>query len=307
MFAGGIHDALSGALVSLMAADLAERGAEVGVLMGTAYLFTEEAVAAGAIVPQYQQLAIEAKATAILETAPGHATRCLDTAFATSFETERERLVAAGMAGQEVWTQLERLNVGRLRIASKGLTRTADSPELKTVDEQGQREQGLYMIGEVAGLRDRKTTIETLHTELSGGSRALLEERATAYEEDTQPEKASNEPIAIIGMACIYPDAPNAAQFWANIVEGKNAIREVPKARWDIDIYYDPEATDGSKTPCKWGDFLVRRPSTRSNTVYRQSHSHPLNRSSYSAYRSPETRSQTPVTFSGTLIASIPL
>ena len=57
-------------------------------------------------------------------------------------------------------------------------------------------------------------------------------------------------------MACIYPDAPNADQFWANIVEGKNSVREVPKARWDIDIYYDPDATDGSKTPCKWGGFL---------------------------------------------------
>ena len=42
LFAGGIHDALSGAAVSVLAAPLARLGVHVGVLMGTAYLFTKE-------------------------------------------------------------------------------------------------------------------------------------------------------------------------------------------------------------------------------------------------------------------------
>ena len=50
VFAAGIHDALSAAMVSVIAAPLAERGVRIGVLLGTAYLFTEEAVASGAIV-----------------------------------------------------------------------------------------------------------------------------------------------------------------------------------------------------------------------------------------------------------------
>src|SRR5690606_14863541 len=40
LFAGGIHDSLSAAFVSVMAAPLAVRGARIGVLMGTAYLYT---------------------------------------------------------------------------------------------------------------------------------------------------------------------------------------------------------------------------------------------------------------------------
>ncbi|MCA9069503.1 MAG: nitronate monooxygenase, partial [Planctomycetaceae bacterium] len=44
VFAGGIHDAASTAAVSALAAPLAEKGVAVGVLMGTAYLFTKEAV-----------------------------------------------------------------------------------------------------------------------------------------------------------------------------------------------------------------------------------------------------------------------
>ncbi|MGH3999062.1 MAG: nitronate monooxygenase, partial [Pseudonocardiaceae bacterium] len=46
LFAGGIHDARSAAMVAAMAATLAERGVRIGVLLGTAYLFTEEAVTA---------------------------------------------------------------------------------------------------------------------------------------------------------------------------------------------------------------------------------------------------------------------
>ncbi|MEZ5205169.1 MAG: hypothetical protein R2701_12545 [Acidimicrobiales bacterium] len=46
LFAGGVHDARSAAMVSVAAATLAAKGAKVGALMGTGYLFTEEAVAA---------------------------------------------------------------------------------------------------------------------------------------------------------------------------------------------------------------------------------------------------------------------
>ena len=50
LFAGGIHDRLSAAMVAAMAAPLAARGVKVGVLMGTAYLFTEEAVSSASAV-----------------------------------------------------------------------------------------------------------------------------------------------------------------------------------------------------------------------------------------------------------------
>ncbi|MDT5023705.1 MAG: hypothetical protein QOE61_131, partial [Micromonosporaceae bacterium] len=43
-FAGGVHDSRSAAMVAALAAPLTARGVRIGVLMGTAYLFTEEAV-----------------------------------------------------------------------------------------------------------------------------------------------------------------------------------------------------------------------------------------------------------------------
>jgi len=123
LFAGGIHDARSASMVSALAGPLADRGAAVGVLMGTAYLFTEEAVATGAIQPLFQSQALAAENTALLETAPGHATRCLPSPFVGSFADTRESLAAQGVPKREIWQRLEDLNVGRLRIASKGLRR----------------------------------------------------------------------------------------------------------------------------------------------------------------------------------------
>jgi NAD(P)H-dependent flavin oxidoreductase YrpB (nitropropane dioxygenase family) len=97
LFAGGIHDARSAAMVAAMAAPLSARGAKIGVLMGTAYLFTEEAVSAGAIEPEFQTQALRCEQTVLLETAPGHATRCAETEFVRAFRAERRRLEAEGL------------------------------------------------------------------------------------------------------------------------------------------------------------------------------------------------------------------
>jgi NAD(P)H-dependent flavin oxidoreductase YrpB (nitropropane dioxygenase family) len=97
-FAGGIHDAFSSAFIAIMAAPLAAKGVKVGVLMGTAYLYTKEAVITGAIQDKFQEQALQAKDTVLLETAPGHETRCLNTAFADFFSTEKAKLQKAGVS-----------------------------------------------------------------------------------------------------------------------------------------------------------------------------------------------------------------
>src|SRR6478609_7102945 len=46
----------------------------------------------------------------------------------------------------------------------------------------------------------------------------------------------SPEPIAIIGMACLFPQAPDLTSFWQNIVAGVDAVCE-PTAAWDAPRY----------------------------------------------------------------------
>lgn len=271
LFAGGIHDARSAAMAAAAAAPLAERGARIGVLMGTAYLFTEEAVAAGAVLPRFQRAALECADTVLLHTAPGHATRCAVTPYVDTFEATRQRLAEGGAEPREVWEELERLNLGRLRIASKGLRRGADGSGLEPVSEEQQQSEGLFMLGQAATLRSGTTTIAALHTEVTEGATELLKQRAQELAgpdpedgtADATAGAARPEPldVAVVGMACAYPGAPDLPAYWARILDGSDAVTEVPAERWDQALHYDPDpARAGERTPSRWGGFLGPMP-----------------------------------------------
>ncbi len=111
-FAGGVHDERSAAMVAALAAPLTARGAAVGVLMGTAYLFTEEAVTRGTVQPLFQEQVVRATRTALLETAPGHATRCIPSPFSDNYLLFEAELREQGVPDRQIWEKLERLNVG---------------------------------------------------------------------------------------------------------------------------------------------------------------------------------------------------
>ncbi len=62
--------------------------------------------------------------------------------------------------------------------------------------------------------------------------------------------------IAIIGLGCIFPDAPNVDVFWENLKRGHSSIREVPPNRWDPELYWDADRSALDKTYAKIGAFL---------------------------------------------------
>jgi acyl transferase domain-containing protein/NAD(P)H-dependent flavin oxidoreductase YrpB (nitropropane dioxygenase family) len=264
VFAGGIHDALSAAMVSAIAAPLSRVGVRVGALMGTAYLFTEEAVTSGAIVETFQQEALECSTTVLLESGPGHATRCADTAFCDTFRRTRRELVASGRTGDELRLELESLNLGRLRVASKGIRRAADGEAAAGHVEVGveeQRQAGMYMIGQVAALRSRVCRVADLHRDVSEGSVRLLAELPSPTADAPAPTAASlHADVAIIGLGCLLPDAPDVRTLWQNVLRSHDAIREIPKDRFDSDRYYDPDRKKADKIYSKWGGFLDEVP-----------------------------------------------
>lgn len=261
-FAGGIHDERSAAMVAALAAPLTARGVAVGLLMGTAYLFTEEAVEHGAIRPLFQRQVVAASETTLLQTAPGHATRCLPSPFTRDYRAHEARLRAGGAADRRIWEELERLNVGRLRIASKGVERDT-AGALTALGEERQLTDGLFMAGQVAVLRSTTTTIGELHHSVTHGGADFLTERAAALKNrlggaGPEPAAAPTAPaplgIAVVGMACMFPQAPDLAAFWANVVGAHDAVGEVPPERWDPAVHYSEDG-DGS-TASKWGGFL---------------------------------------------------
>ena len=257
-FAGGIHDARSAAMVAALAAPLAARGVAIGALMGTAYLFTREAVDGQAITPRFQQEALRCSDTVLLETAPGHAIRCAPSPYRDDFERERARLKAEGQSHEEIARALELRNIGRLRIASKGLDRATDGPggsRLAAIPEDEQYARGMYMIGQLASLRDEIITIEALHEDVCGKGTRDLEALApeTAFVQEPHPEPCD---VAIIGMACYYPGADGLVEYWQNILDRVQAVTEIPETHWDWRLYYDANPRARDKIISKWGGFL---------------------------------------------------
>ncbi|HUO71709.1 MAG TPA: SDR family NAD(P)-dependent oxidoreductase [Solirubrobacteraceae bacterium] len=260
LFAGGIHDARSAAMVAAAAATATERGVQAGVLLGTAYLFTREATEHGAITTTFQDAAIASGETVLLESGPGHATRCLPSPFVEQFEAEKRRLRGERFSSEEVRARLEELNVGRLRIAAKGVDRNPlygsvdGAPKLAAVETTTQWDRGMYMIGQVASLHERVTTLDELHRDISDGSDELIE--AIPGRQAAEPETPDPADIAIIGLACILPSAPDVGTFWSNILDKVDAIREVPAQRWDWSRMYDPDPAAADKVNSRWGGFI---------------------------------------------------
>ncbi|WP_082968961.1 type I polyketide synthase [Mycobacterium sp. E2699] len=66
----------------------------------------------------------------------------------------------------------------------------------------------------------------------------------------------TDEPIAIVAVACHFPGASNPEAFWEVLSGGVDAIREVPEDRFDIDEYYDPDPDAPGKIYSRFGGFL---------------------------------------------------
>ncbi|WKU47822.1 aminotransferase class I/II-fold pyridoxal phosphate-dependent enzyme [Streptomyces sp. VNUA116] len=60
--------------------------------------------------------------------------------------------------------------------------------------------------------------------------------------------QATGEPIAIVGMGCRFPGAPDVDSYWRLLLDGRDAVGEVPRDRWD------PELVDAPRH----GGFLDR-------------------------------------------------
>ena len=268
LYAGGIHGALSSAMIQTLAVPLVERGMKIGVLMGTAYLFTQEAVDCGAISAVYQEEAVDCRETVLLESGVGHATRCVRSPFAEEFENRKSALVSEGRSGDEARFELEMLNMGRLRLASKGLKRkaaknaargvTIPKGKLATVGPAVQRREGLFMIGEVARLRRETVTMAELHEDVcvrgTEATERFAESRRPKPDERRKPPQ--REPIAVIGMACLFPQSPDLRSYWQNILNGFSAVREVPAKRWNSELFYSPDRLARDMLYSKWGCFL---------------------------------------------------
>lgn len=105
--------------------------------------------------------------------------------------------------------------------------------------------------------------LSQLHNEIRNCETALMKliqkKKSMAdkvLEQDPINTQLQKNPIAIIGIASLFPQSRNTQQYWQKIIEKVDCITDVPPSRWDVDAYYDPDPKAPDKTYCKRGGFI---------------------------------------------------
>ncbi|OBH82978.1 type I polyketide synthase [Mycobacterium sp. E2989] len=65
------------------------------------------------------------------------------------------------------------------------------------------------------------------------------------------------EPVAVVGIGCRLPGKVSGPEsFWQLLLDGRDAVGEVPPDRWDADAFYDPDPQAPGRMTTKWGGFV---------------------------------------------------
>ncbi|MFM8273718.1 MAG: beta-ketoacyl synthase N-terminal-like domain-containing protein, partial [Gemmata sp.] len=70
------------------------------------------------------------------------------------------------------------------------------------------------------------------------------------------PRDARFEPLAIVGLGCLFPKAAGPGLFWANVKHGVDGITDVPPTHWSPDDYFDADPKAPDMTYARRGGFL---------------------------------------------------
>jgi acyl transferase domain-containing protein len=69
-------------------------------------------------------------------------------------------------------------------------------------------------------------------------------------------QRRTTEPIAVVGMSCRFPGAPDLNAYRRLLDEGREGRREIPPDRWDVDAFYDPVAGTPGTMATRYGGFI---------------------------------------------------
>ncbi len=293
VFAGGFGNVKGAVIGAAIAARARQAGHTFGIQMGTAFLFTREAVETGATSPMYQRVLVDLDRTETIGETVMTPARMAPTAKLFSIREKEYAGLKAGESLDHRKHAYENENLGGLRAASKK-QRIEKKPEggVRFVDlnDTEQMNAGLFHVGMCAALRREITTIAEVIADNTVRAEQALKARVAelsrpaarpvpeaprpapaAVTPAPQPVAASkpvpapqpaapnghNEGIAIVGLGGIFPDASDIAAYWRNITSGKYSIREIPAERWSTKLFYSADRNAPDKSYSAIGGFLT--------------------------------------------------
>ncbi|MEJ2248742.1 MAG: beta-ketoacyl synthase N-terminal-like domain-containing protein [Candidatus Lokiarchaeota archaeon] len=286
VFAGGLLNHTSSAMLAAMLGNHLSL-INPGIQMGTAYLFTPEIVSEKALSVEYQNQLLNNCKTCVIGTTVNTRARVIPTEFSNTIIRKENEWVANGVKIAKRKELYENNNLGALRIATKAEiwnnnhVEGTGTTQFISTSKKKQLSSGAFMAGDALCLRSSLVSIPKLHYDIIKkgeeflnkntlnetlskifldnelkNKEILLKDQIESSSQANQELIENDDRIAIVGLGCIFPDANNIKEYWNNILNKKYSVSEIPKERWDIDIYYDPDKKAPAKSYTKIGAFV---------------------------------------------------
>ncbi|HEU4534226.1 MAG TPA: type I polyketide synthase, partial [Polyangiaceae bacterium] len=152
----------------------------------------------------------------------------------------------------------------RAWLAARIAAQAGTAPAAIDLDERFSR-YGLDSVGAVALMaelsaaagRELGPVLLWQHPSINALARAVASPGAGgAAPEAAGALRRDDEPIAVVGLACRFPQAEGTAAYWRLLREGVDAIVEVPRSRWDARALFDADLSAPGKLNTRWGGFI---------------------------------------------------
>ena len=261
IFAGGLGTPSASNCISGMTSILSRKGASIGLSVGTTYLFTKEIVETGAIKPLYQKLLVENSETMVIGATLGLSTRTVKSPYSKRIIEKEYEMIREKVSLNNRKHYFEGQNIGSLLIAAKAYV--PDFEKLKkdgkleyiNYDENDALEKGNFHTGESLAFYSKQLTINEAHAMFFGDKRSLYS-NVNTMEILHSGTNTVNDEIAVIGMGCLYPDAPDVDTFWKNIISKKYSIKDIPDERCSAKYYFSDDRKEDDKTYTKIAGYI---------------------------------------------------
>jgi polyketide synthase PksN len=107
----------------------------------------------------------------------------------------------------------------------------------------------------MGGVREtvRRKLVDSIRDAFSSKENAQARTRqSTDVRSKVATRSGTKNDIAVVGMACRFPGANNYGEYWHLLLNGVNAIKEIPPSRWDVNEFYSPDIDAPNKSISKW-------------------------------------------------------